>query len=309
MGMLFLFFACSLVLDIFGLTVYTAEAIFKNNLHYLQPSAMGSFLISFVLSVSLSLYGYFEAKNVITEEVTIKTSKLPENIQRLKIVQISDVHIGLIVREERLKKILSEVKNAGADLLVSTGDLVDGQIDNLRGLPGLFREINPPYGKFATTGNHEFYAGLDQALDFIKKAGFRILRGEALTVKGVINIAGVDDPAGRHYGLFRDIPEKKLLSELSSKKFTLLLKHRPTVDKNSLGLFDLQLSGHTHKGQIFPFSLITKLYYPVDAGKLRLMNDIYMYVSRGTGTWGPPFRLLSPPEITIMQLVHKKGLK
>jgi len=249
-------------------------------------------------------YGYSDAKNIRIETITIKTSKIPESVGRLRIVQISDVHLGLIIREGRLRNILSRVKEAGPDILVSTGDLVDGQINGLPGLAELFREINPPYGKYAITGNHEFYAGLEQALAFTRKAGFIILRGEAAEIKGLLNIAGVDDPAGRNLGLQRDVDEVKLLSGLSRDRFTLFLKHRPLVNRESTGLFDLQLSGHAHRGQIFPFSILTKLYYPVHAGFASLDNGSRLYVSRGTGTWGPPIRFLSPPEITVIDLVR-----
>lgn len=211
----------------------------------------------------------------------------------------------MIVGEDRLRRILSEVKKADPDILVSTGDLVDGQIDNLEKLAEPFQKINPRYGKFAITGNHEFYAGLDQALSFAEKSGFRILRGEAVTAAGLVNIAGVDDPQVKTYGLFKGRSEKELLSELPHEKFTLLLKHRPLVDKNALGLFDLQLSGHVHKGQIFPFSIITGLYYPTQAGLAKLSSNSQLYVSRGSGTWGPPIRFLSPPEITVIDLIHE----
>jgi predicted MPP superfamily phosphohydrolase len=270
-----------------------------------MPSARFSFFVPLVFSVVIATYGYFEAKNIRTEKVVIETHKIPEEIGRLKMVQISDVHLGLIVREERLKRILKEVKLANPDIVVSTGDLVDGQIDNLLRLAEILKEVNPRYGKFAITGNHEFYAGLDQALNFTEKAGFTILRGERMTVAGMINIAGVDDPQGKAYGIFRDIPENELLSGLPAEKFTLLLKHRPLVNKSALGLFDLQLSGHVHKGQIFPFSLITGLYYPIQAGFDDLSNGSRLYVSRGSGTWGPPIRFLSPPEVTIIELVHQ----
>ncbi len=306
MGILFMFFALSLSIDFFRFLVYIGEFVFHKNLHYLRPSAGVSFFIALLLSVSISVYGYFEAQNIRTEKITVKTSGLPEHIGRLRIVQISDVHIGLIVREERLKRILNEVKKANPDILVSTGDLVDGQINSLAGLSKFFNEINPGYGKFAITGNHEFYAGLSQALDFIEKSGFTILRGEGLNVGGVINIAGIDDPAGNPEGLSKNISEKELLSQFPEEQFTLFLKHRPVVDKNSVGLFDLRLSGHSHKGQIFPFSLITKVYYEVDAGYSQLADGSHLYVSRGSGTWGPPIRFLAPPEITVIDIVREK---
>jgi hypothetical protein len=231
---------------------------------------------------------------------------MSNTVNRLRIVQISDVHLGLIVREDRLRTIINVVKELQPDILVSTGDLVDGQINELDGLSDLFKEINPVFGKFAITGNHEFYAGLDQAIAFTEKAGFTLLRGKAVNINGVINIAGVDDRTAERYGLYADINEAKLLSGLDQEVFTLLLKHRPRVHEGSTGLFDLQLSGHTHKGQIFPFSLVTAMYFPMDSGFINLPARSSLYVSRGTGTWGPPMRFLSPPEITVFDIVSKK---
>ena len=303
MGLLFLFTCASLIIDIYHLLIYLSSLILRKDLMAFVPSPGISFFIPLILSILIAIYGFFEAQNIRTERITIRTSKIPESVGRLRIVQISDVHLGLIVRRERLEKILKEVKAAKPDLFVSTGDLVDGQINGLPGLAELLREINPRYGKFAITGNHEFYAGLKQATDFTEKAGFTFLRGEGLTIAGLINIAGVDDPAGKNYSLFREISEKKLLSGLPPEKFTLFLKHRPLIDRNAIGLFDLQLSGHTHKGQIFPLGLITKLFYPADSGYLDLPNNSHLYVSRGSGTWGPPIRFLSPPEVTVIEIV------
>jgi len=309
MGMILLFFASSIALDFFRVIVHTAELITKKNFYYLKPAAGFSVSAAFLLAALISIYGYFEAGNIRTERLIIKTPKLSEQTGNLRIVQISDIHIGLIVREGRVKKILKEVKTANPDILVSTGDFVDGQINNLTGLSEFFREINPRYGKFAVTGNHEFYAGLSQALDFTREAGFTILRGQGISIDGLINIAGIDDPAGRNYSLIKGVSEKELLLQFPGKNFTLLLKHRPVVDKNSIGFFDLQLSGHSHKGQIFPFSLITKFYYAANAGYSNLTNNSHLYVSRGAGTWGPPIRFLAPPEITVIDIVHDNGGK
>jgi predicted MPP superfamily phosphohydrolase len=259
-----------------------------------------------VLSFSIAVYGYFEAGHIRTERVLIKSPKIPKEIERINIVQISDIHLGLIVRRKKLKKILKQVEDAKPDILVSTGDLVDGQIGELDGLIELFQEIKPKFGKFAITGNHEFYAGLDQAQDFTKQAGFKILRGESISVGGVINIAGVDDPAGKYYGKQMTITEKDLLSTLPENKFTILLTHRPLINKKAIKYLDLQLSGHTHKGQIFPFSIITWLYFPVHSGCKYSGSRCYLYVSRGSGTWGPPIRFLSSPVVTVFELVHGK---
>ena len=304
MGLLFLFVSSILVLDIFRLLLTICGLILQSDFSGISPSPRLSFIISLTLSVVICGYGAFEAQRIRLEHVIIETHKIPQNLGRLKIVQISDVHLGLLVREKRLKKILHRVKSENPDILVSTGDLLDGQTDNLSNLAKMLSEVSTTYGKFAVTGNHEFYAGLARALEFTKNAGFTILKGEGLTVPGVLNIAGVDDPAGSRFGLGSQVLEKRVLAALPHEKFTLLLKHRPLVNKEALGFFDLQLSGHIHKGQIFPFNLITTLFYPVPSGLNKIETSAWLYVSRGSGTWGPPIRFMAPPEVTLIELVH-----
>jgi len=303
MGLLFLFFSSSLVIDLYRLLIYLSGMILGFDLSLISPSKRAAFFIPFFAAVVVCVYGYFEARDIRTERVRITTPKIPAEAGRVKIVQISDVHLGLIVREERLKRILRVVKSESPDILVSTGDLVDGQINDLAGLVCLLEGVNPRYGKFAVTGNHEFYAGLDQAIEFTSRAGFKMLRGDKFAVDGLLTIAGVDDPAESRYSQRHGRNERELLSGIHPNTFTILLKHRPLVDTHSIGLFDLQLSGHVHKGQIFPFSLITWLYYPIHAGKLNIRDNSLLYVSRGSGTWGPPIRFLSPPEVTVIELV------
>jgi predicted MPP superfamily phosphohydrolase len=305
MGVLFLFVSVSLLVDLYRLILLVSGLLMGKDFSALTVPNRYAFFIPFAVSTIIAIYGYFEARNIRTETVIIETEKIPKEIGSMKIVQISDVHLGLIVREERLKSILKKVVIASPDMLVSTGDLVDGQIDNLHGLAKLLSEINPRYGKFAITGNHEYYAGIEESLHFMKDAGFRVLRGERVTVADIIDIVGVDDPAGRYYNSYKDIPERQLFSEQHIDRFTLFLKHRPVIDKSTIDLFDLQLSGHVHKGQIFPFSIITGLYYTTQAGIAKLSENTFLYVSRGAGTWGPPIRFLSPPEVTLIDLVHK----
>ncbi|HDK16842.1 MAG TPA: metallophosphoesterase, partial [Nitrospirae bacterium] len=201
MGMLFIFVVSAFTFDIFRLLVLVAESVLNKDLTHMKPSTSFLFFVPLIMSVLISTYGYFEAVNIKLEKVTIKTSKIPEDIGRLRIAQISDVHIGLIVRENRLKRVLERVKAAEPDILVSTGDLVDGQLDNLLDISEMFMEIDPKYGKYAITGNHEFYAGLDHALGFIEQAGFTVLRNKGVTVQDLINIVGVDDPTGKRFGL------------------------------------------------------------------------------------------------------------
>ncbi|HBL24446.1 MAG TPA: metallophosphoesterase, partial [Deltaproteobacteria bacterium] len=191
------------------------------------------------------------------------------------------------------------------DILVSTGDLVDGQINNLSGLSDLLRDIRPRYGKYAIMGNHEFYAGVGISEDFARKAGFKMLRQEAVTPHGIVNIAGIDDN-GHRTGVRVSAAEKPLLEGLPRNLFTVFLKHRPLVENSSIGLFDIQLSGHTHGGQVFPFRYVTRISFPMISGLYPLEKDSVLYVSRGTGTWGPPIRFLTPPEVTVIEIIRKK---
>jgi len=309
MGILVLFIATSLVIDFYRFLFFASGLIVKKDFSRFMIPHVYAFLIPLAVALVGTVYGYFEARNLRIEKVVIKTEKIPAEIRTLKIVQISDVHLGLIMGEERLKEILTIVKTEDPDILISTGDLVDGQGDDISIIADFLNGIKPRYGKFAITGNHEFYAGLTHSLQFLKEAGFFVLRGERASVDGIIHVAGVDDPAGRQYNLYKNIPERELLEGLPQNEFTLVLKHRPLVDTGSVGLFDLQLSGHVHKGQIFPLSIITGLLYPVQEGLAHLSDNSYLYVSRGTGTWGPPIRVLAPPEVTVIELVHPQDFK
>jgi predicted MPP superfamily phosphohydrolase len=304
MGCLFLFVCASFLIDGCRILVSFMAWIFKLDLSWMKMTARTAFLIPLLASVSIATYGYFEALNIRTERITIESPKISKETGKLRIVQISDVHLGLIVGTDRLKRILAKVRAAVPDILVSTGDLVDGQADNVSAAADMLRSVPAKYGKFAVTGNHEFYAGLPYSLGITKRAGFSMLRGEGVEIPGVIAIFGVDDPAGKSFGLAKVVSEKDLLSTSSRRIFTLLLKHRPVVDKNAAGLFDLQLSGHIHGGQIFPFRYVTELFSPYAAGFFTLPGGGHLYVSRGSGTWGPPIRFLAPPEVTIIDLVH-----
>jgi hypothetical protein len=304
MAALFLFFCCSLVLDIASLIIRVAGWSSGFDVTRILLSTRTSFLICLSFSLSICIYGYIEDINIRMERVRIETTKLPPGIDQLTIVQVTDVHLGLIIRSQRLERMLDIVREAKPDIFISTGDLVDAQINHLTGLAELLRGIKTKYGNFAITGNHEYYAGIAKALIFTREAGFTILQNEAVDV-GPITIAGVDDRTAVQLKLEPPISEKDFLAKLSRDRFILFLKHQPRIDESTIGLFDLQISGHTHKGQIFPFNFVTRLIFPMIAGTYDLGKGSLLHVSRGTGTWGPPIRFLAPPEVTVYELVRK----
>lgn len=304
MGFIFLFFCSSLVVDFYRLAIWSLRHIFREMPGPLSLPAFAAFIVPFAAAVLISVYGLFEAQNIRAESVTIATPKLSGGNDRIRIVQISDIHLGLIVGPRRLEKILSIVAEARPDILISTGDLIDGDSPTLRRSIAMLKEVNPPLGKFAVTGNHEFYAGIERALAVTREAGFKVLRQECFTIPGAVRIAGVDD-RGEAGGLMPDNSIDRQVLARGTPEFTVFLKHRPAVNRSTLGMFDLQLSGHTHRGQIFPFRLITRLFFPLDSGLYELPESSRLYSSRGTGTWGPPVRFFSPPEVTIIDLIKK----
>jgi len=312
MGGIFLFASALAALDLLRAIAWLASRLAGSGMPAFLTAAITCDL-ALILAILASAYGLYDARHIRTDHVTVTTAKLPPSVARVRIVQISDVHMGLLFRESRLKALLAAIREAAPDILVSTGDLVDGRlsredvISHQNRLAYQLAAISAPGGKFAVTGNHEFYAGLEQALAFTRTAGFTVLRGQTATLANNIAISGVDDPVGRPGVVPEPAPtEQRLLQAVPDRLFRLLLKHRPVVPAGSDGHFDLQLSGHVHQGQIFPFNLLVRMQYPIPCGTTATIGHSLIHVSRGTGTWGPPLRFLAHPELTVIDLVPAK---
>ena len=296
MGVIFLCFAGFVLVGFWDGAATAINALARPA----QPLPLhGAGTAAVVLLVVLCLGGYalIEARLLRVERVVLRSAHLPPGTPPLRLVQISDLHLGLLRRNGSLQRVLARVGPLHPDLLVVTGDLLDAQINHLEGLAEQFAALQPPLGKYAVTGNHEVYAGLGQALAFLQRAGFTVLRNDSIQPAPYLVLAGVDDPAA---GAPAD--EGALLGTQGTTAFTILLKHRPTLSPAAAGRFDLQLSGHTHRGQIFPFNLLTGLRFPLQDGLYSLPAGGHLYTSRGTGTWGPPMRLGAPPEITLFEI-------
>jgi predicted MPP superfamily phosphohydrolase len=300
MGMLFVFVCLSLPMDCYNMFMVFLQRLSNAELTHLMLSRRQRFVLPAILSFIVLGYGLYEAQHIRLETVTLHSAKIPPQVNRLRIVQISDVHIGPMLFSNKLTAILKAVQSAQPDLLVSTGDLVDGRIQNEQTIIQAFQAIAPPMGKFAVTGNHEFYSDYKYAIDFTQKGGFTLLQNKSIAIRDFLSLTGVDDPAG---GELEADTEKKLLMAISPEKFTVLLKHRPVIAQSGSRQFNLQLSGHTHRGQMFPFNILIHLLYPLDNGLQRISAGSWLYTSRGAGTWGPPFRLLAPPEVTVIDLL------
>lgn len=287
MSVIFLFSASAAV--IVPLTMLMGKVLLLDR-HWLQRAR---FLAPLLIAFVATIYGTHEARSLKIEQVGIQTPKLPTGTVR-KIVFISDLHIGLLTDDRRLEELVGTVNLLSPDIVISAGDLIDGYLihDGTHILP--LTKLSPRFGSFAITGNHEYYVGIDTAISLTRRAGFTLLRGEGKETGGIV-LLGEDDRTGRRFGSWRPLDDRTPPS-----RFRILLRHQPFLDDRPPA--DLQFSGHVHKGQIFPFNLITWIRFRVPTGLHPLPDGTLLYTSRGTGTWGPPVRVLAPPEITLITL-------
>lgn len=290
MAYLFLFLSVGLVFD-FGF-------VLSRLLGLAWPvNPMWTLRIVALIALALLVYGFFEARQIRVERIDIVTPKLASG--RVTIAQISDLHLGIMQGNKLLDRVMPRLRELKPDIVVATGDIVDGQGDNFPALARRFHAYRPPLGAYAVTGNHEYYVGLEGSLNFLRNAGFTVLRGESARAGGIV-VAGVDDPSVMQSLPQADAQERRALDAAGEDAFVVLLKHQPVV--NGASAFDLQLSGHIHGGQIYPFVHLTRLFYKVHTGLTELSGGRRLYVNRGTGTWGPPIRLFAPPEITLITI-------
>ncbi|MEM4260243.1 MAG: metallophosphoesterase [Candidatus Woesearchaeota archaeon] len=280
-GTIFFLFCCLVVFEIL------------NKLIKIPKYAAGVVIV--MAAISITIFSIIIALVITTRTVTIPVEDIDKNY---KIVHLSDIHIGTVHNSRYLKNIVKKVNHIDPDFVVITGDLFDGSgklIDyNISSLNDIKVET------FFVTGNHERYVGVDEVLSLLNKTKINILRNQVVNFEG-LQIIGIDDSETEFEN------RNPSLNKITINKSipTILLYHRPVGldDANDVGV-DLQLSGHTHHGQVFPFSLIVKLLYPRDYGLYTYKNTT-LYVSQGVGTWGPPMRFLTRSEIVVINLVPK----
>lgn len=219
----------------------------------------------------------------------------------LKVAHLSDLHLGSLLGTRWLAARIAQTEALRPDLIVITGDLVDGDSAEVERLLPLLRTLHAPLGVFAVTGNHEFYAGLDRSVALLASAGFRVLRDAHVEVTPGLVLAGVDDlTARKQFGLDNDPISRALQGRPAGA--TILLSHTPWRGAEAAaGGVSLMLCGHTHDGQIWPFGYLVRLQYPHVGGSSRI-DGMTMLVSRGTGTWGPRMRLFRRSEINLITL-------
>ncbi|MCX6761243.1 MAG: metallophosphoesterase [Candidatus Moranbacteria bacterium] len=257
--------------------------------------------IFFSLAFLVSLYGTWNAFEPRIKNIAVTIPNLPQSWQGKKVVQLSDVHLGLIYQKNFLEKIVAKTNSLDPDLVVITGDLFDGT-DNvdLETLTAPLDNLKAKQGTFFINGNHETYLGLDKAYVAVKKTPAQVLDDQVVNLAG-LKLIGLSYPE-------RDLKKDVVatLEKLKPQFFgspNILLYHSPTnITQFAENGINLQLSGHTHLGQIFPFNFITKLIYRGYDYGLHTIGNYTLYTSSGIGTWGPAMRTDSTPEIVVITL-------
>ena len=275
---------------------------------YVHPLVIATAQLVVGLAVLVTLVGLAGARRrarIVSVEVPLEN--LPPELQGFSIAQISDVHVGSQIKQKYVDAIVDAVNGLDADLIAVTGDLVDGSVRDLSRHVAPLGRLSARYGTYLVTGNHEYYSGEPAWTAEFRRLGLHVLLNEHVVVrhKGApLVVAGVTDYSAHHFNPEqRSDPVAALWGAPADAAARILLAHQPrsAAAAASAG-FDLQLSGHTHGGQFWPWNLFVRFQQPFTAGLHRL-NRLWVYISRGTGYWGPPNRFGAPSEITLLKLV------
>ena len=253
-------------------------------------------IVAILVGIAVVLGGFLQvARGPLVRRVSVPLARLPVNAYR--IVHLTDVHIGNVIGREFAELLVKRVNALEPDLVVITGDLVDGRLSELQPHIEPFRDLRARDGVYAVTGNHEYYWNVEPWLDHLRTLGIQILRNEHVTIAGAFELAGVDDSSAAE-----DVP--RAVAGCDPSLPVVLLAHHPrTITRAMKAGVDLQLSGHTHGGQMLPLGWLARLFDPKVAGLARF-GPTWLYVSEGTGFWGPPLRVGTSCEIAAITLVR-----
>ncbi|MEU7609054.1 metallophosphoesterase [Micromonospora sp. NPDC049204] len=240
------------------------------------------------------------------DRVQIPLAKLPRSMDGLRIATVSDIHLGPLRGRAHTERIVAAINRLDADLVAVVGDLVDGSVAELGPAAAPLRDLRSRYGSFFVTGNHEYYSGVEEWVQEVDRLGLRVLQNQRQEIRargGVLDLAGVNDlDATGGSGLAAGPDFAAALGDRDPSRPVVLLAHQPLAAVEAARYdVDLQLSGHTHGGQVVPFNLVVRLAQPVVSG-LGEVDGTKVYVTNGAGFWGPPVRVGAEPQISLVEL-------
>ncbi|QIB43976.1 metallophosphoesterase [Streptomyces aureoverticillatus] len=238
------------------------------------------------------------------KRVTVPLAKLPRAAHGFRIAVVSDIHLGPVLGKDFARRVVDTINSTQPDLIAVVGDLVDGDVEDLAPAARPLADLRARHGAFFVTGNHEYFSGAEQWVEHVRDLGLHPLEN-ARTELPYFDLAGVNDVQGEGEGEGPDFG--KALGDRDPRRASVLMAHQPVVIHDAVkhGV-DLQLSGHTHGGQLWPNNLIADLANPTLAG-LERYGDTQLYVTRGAGAWGPPVRVGAPSDITVVELASRQA--
>lgn len=301
------FFAFVLYAFIGAIAIDSLNLIFKlSGRGILCPIKIKSIIVV-IFSFVVCTAGFINSFNFAVRELVISTEKkIPSD--GFKIAYASDLHLGHIVGKRKLSFLVDKFNEFSPDAVILGGDTIDEDIEPVRRkrLNRKLSEIKSRYGTFAVLGNHEYIGGVDEAREYLIANGIKLLEDSSVELPEGIIIAGRDDLMRNSYAGAKRKSISEIIIKPQSDKFTILIDHQPkNLEDAEKHAIDLQLSGHTHHGQMFPFNFITSAIYELSTGFMKRGNTSY-YVSSGFGTWGPPVKLFRRPEIVLIRIIHQK---
>lgn len=301
MGFMLYAFLLFLLSDIISLAVRASGILNNDNIiNYRKWSAFIIMAISFLLITG----GFINAVLPRVKHYTININKPADGIKTMKVAAVSDIHLGSIIRKRSMKKLSAILKEIKPELVFLLGDIVDGELGPvLRGdLLKYFHSPETPFGLYAITGNHEYIGGAGRTIPYIENKGIHVLKDEIVQLSGGIQLIGRLDRDSFRYNGKERLSLESLMKDIDRSRPIILLDHQPfnlsEAERNGV---DLQLSGHTHNGQIWPLNYLTKKIYEVSYGYLR-KNNLQVIVSSGFGLWGPRIRSGSRSEILVVDI-------
>ena len=295
--------------DVLLAAVWAAAALGWSPAQALLPGLRaGSALVVPLVALLVTVLGFWNARRTArVVRVDVPVAALPAALEGFTVAQITDIHVGPTIKQHYLQAIVRKVNALEADMVAITGDLVDGKVHELADHVAPLAQLRSRHGSFFVTGNHEYYSGAHAWMAELRRLGVRVLMNEHVVLQqnqAAVVLAGVADfHADRFDPSHRSDPHAAIAGAPLDAGVRLLLAHQPrSAFEAAKAGFDVQLSGHTHGGQFWPWNLFVPLQQPFTAG-LRRLQDLWVYTSRGTGYWGPPKRFGAPSEITLLRLV------
>jgi predicted MPP superfamily phosphohydrolase len=262
--------------------------------------ARGAAIFAGLTAAGITTYGVKTALGPPQlDRVQLPLAKLPRAMDGTRLAVVSDIHLGPLTGTHHAARIVNLINSVNADIVCVVGDLVDGSVAELGRFAAPLADIQSRRGAYFVTGNHEYYSGFQEWVTEVARLGVRPLRNERLEIDG-LDLAGVNDLGGADFGDGPDL--QRALGDRDSTRPVVLMAHQPLVAKDAAPFgVDLQVSGHTHGGQMAPFNLLVRLEQPVVSG-LGKVDGVPVYVTNGAGFWGPPVRVGAPPQVTVIEL-------